>query len=59
MSPSVEGTWPRGFPLSFVQNGTISGGMCNDQEQLTNILMDNLGVVHSMHDNDPDVNAVY
>lgn len=59
MSPSVEGTWPRGFPLSFVQNGTSSGGVCDDREQLANIPRDNVGVVQSTHDNDPDVDAVY
>lgn len=57
MHPSINGTWPRGFDLSFIKNKESTGHGCYDL--LTTVAKDGVGVVQGTHDHDPDVDAVY
>jgi len=56
MHPTVNGTWPRGFPLELIKtpgNATIVS------PTLQSVAVSSIGVVQFTADHDPDVDAVY
>ena len=55
MEPSVDGTWPRGFPLELIKDETTRG----ITEGTTALAMEHVAVVQSCADHDPDIDAVY
>lgn len=54
MMPTESGTWPRGFPIQYVQNEELYPDLAFGSLPSTSI-----GVIQSTCDGDPDVDAIY
>lgn len=55
MGPSVNGTWPRGFPLELIKDEATRG----TSKGSTTVAMEHVAVIQSCADHDPDIDAVY
>ena len=58
MKPSRNTTWPRGFPVNSAQN-EMASGMVDATISGARVRLSSIGVVQSVCDGDPDVDAVY
>ncbi len=54
MNPTTKITWPRGFPLDKIKES-------NNYKEIENITIENnkIGIIQSLANNDPDVDAIY
>ena len=61
MGATVEGsTWPRGFPLSQIQNNATWGTIAIDMDDYRNISIANeVGVLQFVANQNPDVDAIH
>lgn len=55
LGATAENAWPRGFPISNVN--LIPSSKCNFQTQ--NIISDKIGILQSLADHQPDVDAIF
>lgn len=54
MNPTTDITWPRGFPLDQIKKS-------NERQRIETTLIENekIGIIQSLANNDPDVDAIY
>ena len=59
MKPSENGTWPRGFPIQYVQYESLAGPVAMNSPSFGSLPRASVGVIQSTCDGDPDVDAIY
>jgi hypothetical protein len=56
MGATLEGSWPRGFPLEKIQDTKAHGKVVSSSNK---VAMEKIGVIQFMADHNPDIDAVH
>ena len=59
MGASVEDSWPRGFPISLIQNNYTQGEVAYESDLTFATRDKEIGVIQFLADGDPDIDAIH